>query len=108
MEINDAKAKKMFKQSKDARAMLERCGFNDVGTGGGFSAWVKYFPNCEVIIHADNCSMLEPPVVDTMGITICVGSDDDFVWTGEAWRYEDLAPALVEAVCVAMDQGETA
>ena len=40
-----------------------------------------------------------------MGITVCVGSDDDFIWTKEALSYEFLTPAVVEAVCKAMDQG---
>ena len=105
-DIDHDQFTKMLEQASSACRMLERCGFECVGTGGGMTAYVRNFPNCEVIIHSDNRADLDPASVDTMGITVCVGSEDDFIWTYEARGYEDLAPALVEAVCKAMDQGE--
>lgn len=107
-DISYEYANELFKKAQAACKLLERCGFEEIGTGGGMTAWVRYFPNCEVTIHADNRSDLDPAAVDSMGITVCVGSDDDFIWTKEALSYEFLAPAVVEAVCKAMDQGETA
>ena len=106
-DFSDAEVNEMFKQARAACKLLERCGFEEIGTGGGMTAWIRHFPNCEVTIHSNNRSDLDPASVDTMGITVCVGSDDDFIWTKEARHYEHLAPAVVEAVCKAMDQGET-
>ncbi len=111
-DLTDSQVDSLFRQASAARKLLSRCGFNQVHGDGDSSHWKRSFPNAEIRVHSMNRCELDPASVCTEGLSIYVYDDyafddNEVVWSDVSFGYEYLAPRLVEAVCKAMDQGET-
>lgn len=88
-----------------AHRLLKQCGFSRRDTGGGCTAWVRDFPNCEVMVTQDATAELEPEYMQEIGIS--VGVWDDSACSQEYWQtiheYESLPLMLLEAFAAAMN-----
>ena len=90
---------------REAHALLEQCGFSRRDTGGGCTAWVRDFPNCQVMVTQDATAELAPEYMQEIGIS--VGAWDDAEGVQMYWQtmheYESLPLMLLEAFAAATD-----
>lgn len=90
---------------KEAHKLLTQCGFTRIYTGGGHSAWARFFPNAHVMVSQDATAELEPQYMADCGISVGAFCDEtEAQMYGETCHsYAALPRLLLEAFAAAVD-----
>jgi hypothetical protein len=90
---------------KEAHSLLEQCGFSRIYTGGGCSAWARFFPNAHIMVTQDATADLAPEYMSEIGISVgafCDETDEQIYWE-TCHKYSMLPRLLLEGFAAAVD-----
>lgn len=90
---------------REAHKLLTQCGFTRIYTGGGCSAWARFFPNAHVMVTQDATADLSPQYMAEIGISVgafCDETEEQIFWD-TCHKYSILPRLLLEAFAAAVD-----
>ena len=94
-------------EMQKAYYLLKGCGFARIYTGGGCTAWARFFSSVSVMITQDASADLEPAYMQEIGISVgawCDETENQLYWQ-TCHDYAELPRLLLEAFAAAIDGG---